>query len=334
MMLRRLACLALLVAFGVLSGCAQLRMGIRLQEPTDSAWPTKYWGLKQINAKPAWQRVSDASSVVVAVVDSGIARHPDLVNTQPGATRCPTGTGNDDEDGHGTKVAGIIGGRPSGSHAVGVAWLAKLRPYRFLCPSAFFEDAARKALKEAVAGAPAPAIVNASWAHLPWDPAIAADIDKSITDNPGVLFVFAAPPAIPPYPAPPAPQPYPLFTTRSNVIIATASDEGDEIPRWAGRDRERVHIAAPGVRIATADVRPDRPGTTTFRGASAAAAFVSGCAALVKRAAETAKTPLTLTGAQIRDYLLTHADSKAGLQSGVIGGRRLNCGAAVSAVPR
>jgi subtilisin family serine protease len=309
-------------------------MGGRLLEPTDPTWQTKYWGLDRINAVVAWQRVPDASAVIVAVVDSGLAKHPDLVNTQPGTTRCTSGTSATDEDGHGTKVAGVIAGKPSGSHAVGVAWLATLRGHRFLCPSAFFEDAARDALAAALRGTPAPAIVNASWAHLPWDPAIAGAIDKSVTDNPNVLFVFAAPPATPPYPGPPSLPPYPAFTTRSNVIIVTASDETDRIPRWAGRDPQRVHIAAPGVGIATADVRPNSPGTTTFRGTSAAAAFVSGCAALVKRAAETAKTPVVLTGAQIREYLLNHADSKTDLRSGVLGGRRLNCGAAVSAVPQ
>jgi subtilisin family serine protease len=334
MNLRRLT-LTLLAIFGVLAGCAQLRMGILLTEPTDPAWPTKYWGLARINPKPAWQRVADASPVVIAVVDSGVvAGHRDLVNVERGGTRCPAGTGNDDVDGHGTKVAGIIAGKPSGDHAVGVAWLATLRPHRFLCPSAFFEDAARDALREAVAGRPTPTVVNASWAHLPWDPPVAAAIDRTITSHPNVLFVFAAPPATPPYPGPPAPHPYPDFTTRSNVVIVTASDESDRIPRWAGRDRDRVHIAAPGVGIATADVRPHGSGTTTFRGTSAAAAFVSGCAALVKRAAETASTPVTLKGEEIRDYLLKHADKKTELQSGVIDGRRLNCGAAVSAVPR
>lgn len=334
MILRRLTCLTLLVAFGVLSGCAHPRMGVRLEEPTDPAWPTKYWGLKRINAKTAWQRVPDASSVVVAVVDSGLAPHPDIVNTQPGATRCPTGTWDQDEDGHGTKVAGIIAGKPSGKHAVGVAWFATLRAYRFLCPSGFFEMAARDALRDAVAGVPAPAIVNASWAHLPWDSNVAAAIDTLVTNHPGVLFVFAAPPAAEPYPPPPAPHPYPPFTTRNNVIVVTASDQNDKVPRWAGRDPARVHIAAPGVAIATADVRPNAPGTTTFRGPSAAAAFVSGCAALVKRAAETATVPMALTGAQIREYLLKHADSEPTLQPDVMGGRLLNCGAAVSAVPR
>ena len=332
---RRFCSLVLLLALGLLSGCAHARMGVRFTEPTVRDWDTKYWGLARINAKAAWARVADVSSVIVAVVDSGLVKHPDIVNTLPGTTQCATG--DQDEDGHGTKVAGIIAGKPDGRHAVGVAWNATLRSHRFLCPSGFVEKAAGRALADALAAKPAPAIVNASWAHLPWDEGIAEGIDKLVREHPEVLFVFAAPPASEPYPPAPAPHPYPPFTRRNNVIVVTASDEADKVPRWAGSDRGRIHIAAPGVGIATADIRPkpNTPeGTTTFRGASAAAAFVSGCAALVKRAAETAASPRILSGAQIRDHLLQHAREAGTLKPDVEQGRLLDCGAAVSAISR
>ncbi len=333
---RRLCCLTLLVVVGVLSACAHSGMGPRFAQPTDPAWETKYWGLKRINAEPAWKRVPDASSVIVAVIDSGLVPHPDIVNTLPGSTQCATG--DNDEDGHGTKVAGIIAGKRDGQHAVGVAWKATLRAHRFLCPSGFVEKAVGEAFAKALAAKPAPAIVNASWAHLPWDKGIAADIDRLVSEHPEVLFVFAAPPASEPYPPAPAPHPYPAFTRRDNVIIVTASDQADKVPRWAGSDRGRIHIAAPGVGIATADIRPPKPktpeGTTTFRGASAAAAFVSGCAALVKRAAETATSPKTLSGAEMRTHLLRYAPSMDTLKPDVEDGKLLDCGAAVTAIPR
>jgi hypothetical protein len=328
------------VALSLLSGCAQpatpraIPPRVALVEPTDPTWQTKYWGLDRINAVSAWQRVSDASPIVVAVVDSGLASHPDIVNVRPGTSQCSAAPATQDDDGHGTKVSGIIAGKQSGSNAVGVAWLATLRPHKFLCPSGFVETAARDALRAAVAGSPAPDIVNASWAQLPYDAGVAADIDGIVAANPNTLVVFAAPPASPAAPpAPPYPpngNPYSAFTGRGNVIIVAASDDQDRLPRWAGRDAGHVHIAAPGVGIATSDVVPGAPGTTTFQGASASAAFVSGCAALVKRAAQTAQ--LTLSGAQVRDLLLSNADSKDTLKSGVMNGRRLNCGNAVNAV--
>ena len=339
---RSLPSAAVAVALSLLWGCTAATPktmappAARLVQPTDPMWQTRYWGLDKINAIAAWQRVSDASPIVVAVVDSGIAPHPDIVNVGTGATLCPSGAANQDQDGHGTKVAGVIAGKPNGTNAVGVAWLAALRPYRFLCPSGFVEAAARDALRAAVAGSPAPDVVNASWAQLPYDPGVAADVDAIVTANPGILFVFAAPPASPaPPPAPPYPpngNPYSTFTGRGNVIIVAASDEQDRLPRWAGRDASHVHLAAPGVGIATADVLPGTPGTTTFQGASASAAFVSGCAALVKRAAQMAQPPITLSGAQLREWLLNGAESKPTLQSGVMNGRRLNCGNAVNAV--
>jgi subtilisin family serine protease len=330
---RRLSCLALLLAFALLSGCAHPRLGVRFAKPADPKWETRYWGLKHINMEPAWARVPDASAVVIAVVDSGLIAHPDIVNTHPGSTECATG--DKDEDGHGTKVAGIIAGKPDGKHAVGVAWYATLRSHRFLCPSGFLEQEAGEAFDKALTASPKPAIVNASWAHLPLDTGIADGINTLVTQHTDVLFVFAAPPAAPPYPLT-TPPPYPEFTKRDNVIIVTASDQGDKVPGWAGSDSAHIHIAAPGVGIATADIRPpDAPGgTTTFRGASAAAAFVSGCAALVKRAAETAASPKPLSGKGIRDHLLATATKVGTLTPDVKDGKLLNCGAAVTAFPK
>jgi subtilisin family serine protease len=332
---RRLSCLTLLLVLGLLSACAHARLGVKFTKPTDPDWEKKYWGLKHINMEPAWARVPDASAVVIAVVDSGLIAHADIVNTHPGSTECATG--DKDEDGHGTKVAGIIAGKPDGKHAVGVAWYATLRSHRFLCPSGFVEQEALEAFEKALAASPKPAIVNASWAHLPLDTGIAGSIDKLVTQHTDVLFVFAAPPGAAPYP-PNAPHPYPVFTTRDNVIIVTASDQGNKVPGWAGSDSLRIHIAAPGVGIATADIRPGPPdppgGTTTFRGASAAAAFVSGCAALVKLSAQTAASPKTLSGKEIRDHLLKTAPDVGTLTSDVIDGNLLNCGAAVTAFPK
>jgi subtilisin family serine protease len=324
---RRLAWLPLLAVLA--AGCALGARGAsRALEPADPRWTTSHRGLAQINIRPAWALVPDASGAIVAVVDSGIApAHPDLRSVVGGTTQCPRG-GTDDEDGHGTKVAGIIGGRLDGTHAIGVAPSAQLRPYRFLCPSGFDDARAAAALADALAPARRPDVVNASWAAFPIDSAVAARIDGLVVANPGVLFVFAAPQASPPYPK--GANPYAAaFTTRDNVLVVTAADATDRLLRTAGRDPSTVHLAAPGVAIATADIPAG--GTTTFQGASAAAAFVSGCAALVKLAAP---DPAAMTGARIRSVLLDTAERKTELRTGVIQGRRLDCGAAVSSVRR
>ena len=73
---------------------------------------------------------SGATDVDVAVIDTGIAKHPDL--TIVGGKNCSTGRSYDDGNGHGTHVAGTIGAKDDGSGVVGVAPGARLWAVRVL----------------------------------------------------------------------------------------------------------------------------------------------------------------------------------------------------------
>ncbi|GAA5067249.1 type VII secretion-associated serine protease mycosin [Nocardia callitridis] len=91
---------------------------------------------------PASQRVLDLPSAwqfsrgagqKVAVIDTGVSRHPRLPALQPGGDFVFTGDGTDDCDGHGTLVAGIIAARPSPEDGfVGVAPDAEILSIRQL----------------------------------------------------------------------------------------------------------------------------------------------------------------------------------------------------------
>ncbi|MGW0161532.1 type VII secretion-associated serine protease mycosin [Mycobacterium sp. NPDC003323] len=61
--------------------------------------------------RAAWERTRGAGQVV-AVIDTGVARHRSLPHLMPGGDYVATGDGTDDCDGHGTIVAGIIGAAP------------------------------------------------------------------------------------------------------------------------------------------------------------------------------------------------------------------------------
>lgn len=70
---------------------------------------------------PAAQRILDFEAVwpltrgagqKVAVIDTGVARHPRLPNLIPGGDYVATGDGTDDCDAHGTLVAGLIAASP------------------------------------------------------------------------------------------------------------------------------------------------------------------------------------------------------------------------------
>ncbi|MGW4773506.1 type VII secretion-associated serine protease mycosin [Nocardia sp. NPDC004278] len=74
-----------------------------------------------LNLPEAWQ-FSRGAGQRVAVIDTGVNRHPRLPGLQAGGDFVSTTDGTEDCDGHGTIVAGIIGAQPSpGDAFVGVA---------------------------------------------------------------------------------------------------------------------------------------------------------------------------------------------------------------------
>ncbi|BBZ46199.1 type VII secretion-associated serine protease [Mycobacterium parmense] len=66
-----------------------------------------------LNLPAAWQ-VSRGDGQLVAVIDTGVRPGPRLPNVDPGGDFVETTDGLTDCDGHGTLVAGIIAGQPSG----------------------------------------------------------------------------------------------------------------------------------------------------------------------------------------------------------------------------
>ncbi len=101
-----------------------------------------------IGAETAWDTITNCSSVVVAVIDSGVNyNHEDLTsNMANGSYTCPGGTGSRgcdfvgtgdsdpmDPNGHGTHVAGTIGAVGNNSTGTtGVCWQATILAVRVL----------------------------------------------------------------------------------------------------------------------------------------------------------------------------------------------------------
>ncbi|MFB6365509.1 S8 family serine peptidase [Paenibacillus elgii] len=81
-----------------------------------SAYPTdplveKQAYLQQIRMNEAWDVATGNDSIVIAIVDTGVdLNHPDLMpNLVKGINLIEPGQPPDDDNGHGTNVAGIIG---------------------------------------------------------------------------------------------------------------------------------------------------------------------------------------------------------------------------------
>lgn len=94
------------------------------------------WALEPASTsfRKAWN-LTKGSGVVVAVVDSGVRKsHQDLAGAVLAGTDLVTGSGDgsNDQNGHGTHVAGIIAARANGVGIVGAAPLVKILPVRVL----------------------------------------------------------------------------------------------------------------------------------------------------------------------------------------------------------
>lgn len=94
--------------------------------PNDEYWlNNKLWGLKSINMPQAWNVEKGSPSVIVAVVDSGVAHHPDLAGrTLPGYDFFEGDADpSNDTLSHGTHVSGTIAAQgDNGIGVCGVCW--------------------------------------------------------------------------------------------------------------------------------------------------------------------------------------------------------------------
>ena len=287
----------------------------------------------------AWDVTVGAPSVIVAVVDTGVdVVHPDLapnVWTNPGEV---AGNGVDDdangfaddvrgwdfveddaspqdEEGHGTHVAGTVGARGGdGIGVAGTAWRTTLLPLRVLGPDGGSASDLISAYGYAAeAGA---RVVNLS---LGGPDGLRAERD-AIASHPEVLFVAAAGNEGANNDADPE---YPCNYALANVVCVAASDQFDDLAEFSNFGVRTVDLAAPGVSIAS-----DYPDSRVafMDGTSMATPHVSGVAALLAAAAPAA------TVADLRAALLDGADQKLSLAGTTVTGARLNAFGALVAI--
>ena len=112
-------------------------------EPNDSGFPLQ-WNLQQIGAPAAWQRGTGAG-ITIAIVDSGVdLAHPDLKDKVIGHVTCVGSNGDEskcvdggqDDNGHGTHVAGIAAADTNnGTGVAGVAPEAAILDVKVLSQS-------------------------------------------------------------------------------------------------------------------------------------------------------------------------------------------------------
>ena len=297
-----------------------------------------------IDAPEAWSTTTGSSSVVVAVIDSGVDwHHPDLaanIWTNPGES-CPgcasdgvdnDGNGyvddvhgwdfvNDDNDpfddhGHGTHVAGTIGA--VGSNALGVTgvnWNVRIMPLKFIAANGegTADDAVRAILYATRMGA---VVSNNSWGGEEFSQALEDAIVDA--DEHGSLFVAAAGNSAKNTDSTPD---YPSGFDVPNVLTVGATDQNDVRAWFSNYGKRSVDLAAPGTNIYST-----WPGGSYrfLDGTSMAAPHATGVAALAKAAFPSA------SAVGLKTLLLRTVDPNTSFAGLSATGGRLNARSAVT----
>ncbi|MEO8694220.1 MAG: S8 family serine peptidase, partial [Acidimicrobiales bacterium] len=233
-----------------------------------------------IDASEAWNLTTGSDSVVVAIVDSGVAYdHPDLAAnmwTNPGESGGGRETNHVDDDnngyvddfrgwdvvgasrasasdsdndprdilGHGTHVAGTIGAvGDNGIGVAGVAWHVRLMPVRVFDGEgvATSADIAEGFSYAANMGA---RIVNYSGGGATFSQAV----QDAISSHPNTLYVVAAGNEMRDLDAN-GNNTYPCELPQANIVCVAATTQNDTLASFSNYSENSVDLAAPGVNI-------------------------------------------------------------------------------------
>lgn len=269
-----MAARALLREPGVLSaGPNYLRRAATI--PNDTYYRVYQWNLRQIGMEAAWDITTGDPGVVVAVLDTGVdMQHPDLAkNLLPGYDFVDDDPVPQDDAGHGTFTAGIIAAAGNNGEGIaGMAWHVKVLPLKVLDSSRVGRDSdlARAIVYALEKGA---RIINISSTGA--ERTFVLEEAVQFARSRGALVVAAAGNTGDQGNEPTYPAGYP------SVLAVGASDRNDRVPSFSQR-QPYVSVVAPGVDVPSTTWSGVSPGRyATGSGTSAAAAHVSGLAALL-----------------------------------------------------
>lgn len=222
-----------------------------------------------IDAPEGWILQTGKSSVRIAIVDTGISSiHEDLAGKVGGGYNAINGSANaEDDNGHGTHVAGIAAAQSNNAKGVaGVSWGSTLVPVKVLdgSGSGTYSDVAEGITWAADNGAN---VINMSLGGSFSSSTLESAVNYAW--NRGVLLACAAGNSGNPNPQ------YPGYYT--NCIAVGATDSRDEKPRWSTYG-SWVDVAAPG-----AGILSTYPGNSyvSLSGTSMATPHVAGLAGLL-----------------------------------------------------
>ncbi|MBN1396302.1 MAG: S8 family serine peptidase [Pirellulales bacterium] len=307
--------------------------------PSDPYY-NQLWGMETIDAPQAWNLSTGSSSVVVAVIDTGVDyTHVDLaanVWTNPGEI---AGNGIDDDgngfvddvhgydfinedgnpmddNGHGTHVSGTIAAvANNGVGVAGVNWSGSVMALKFLNSdgSGYLSDAVRAINYATMMRTQYDVnvrVTNNSWGGGGYSTSMYNAIQAS--NNADILFVAAAGNSSSDNDLSPQ---YPANYSCSNVISVAAISQNGQLASFSSYGATTVDLAAPGVSILSTI-----PGNrySYYSGTSMATPHVAGVAALAFSLNPNA------SAAQVRNAILAGAETSSALAGKTATGGILN----------
>ena len=236
--------------------------------PAPQPAQTLPWGVLRVNAPAVWPTYK-GDAINVAIVDTGVdTAHPDLTNLKGGVSEVGYTTSYNDDNGHGSHVAGIVAATDNTIGVVGVAPNANLYAVKVLDRrgSGYLSDiidGLNWAIDHNID------VVNMSLGTSSYSSTFDAAVQKTIAA--GVVVVAAAGNSGPGANTVNYPAKFP------GVIGVAATDSNDVVASWSSRGPE-VDVAAPGVSIYSTYYKQSY---ATLSGTSMASPHVAGVAALV-----------------------------------------------------
>jgi len=255
--------------------------------PNDTYYSSE-WHLPKIAAPEAWDTTPGRSSIVIAILDSGVdGNHPDLTSQLvPGWNFYDNNSDTGDVFGHGTLVAGAAAAASNnGTGVASVAGGCRIMPIRVSDTNGY---ASSSAISQGLTWAADKGVrvANLSFANVTKMSSINSGA-QYFQSKGGVVIAAAGNDAV-----------FDSTPDNPNFLMVSASDSNDSLATFSNTGNN-IDLAAPGVSILTTKLGGSYAWAA---GTSLSAPIVSGVAALVLSA-----NP-NLMSVQVQDILKQTAD--------------------------